>query len=191
MKNTLQSSLAFSHTLLQSVVKPGDNVIDATMGNGHDTLFLAQLVQATGHVSAFDIQASAIESTKQLLADNQIADNNYNLYQMSHSQIKDVLPEDSKITAAIFNLGYLPGGDKSVITHSETSIPAIQQCLQMLERHGLVVVVLYYGHPGGESEKEAIIDFTHSLDQHVYNVLQYQFVNQVQAPPICLAFEKR
>ncbi|GAY72757.1 tRNA (mnm(5)s(2)U34)-methyltransferase [Lentilactobacillus kosonis] len=176
---------------MQSVVNPGDHVIDATMGNGHDTLFLSQLVHTTGHVSAFDIQPTAIKSTAQLLSDNQIFDDNYTLYQVSHSKISEVIPKEHKIKAAIFNLGYLPGGDKTIITHHETSIPAIKQCLNLLETHGLVIVVLYYGHPGGEDEKKAIIDFAQSLDQHEFNVLQYQFINQIQAPPICLAFEKR
>lgn len=189
--NILQSALSFSHTLLSNAVKPGDRVIDATMGNGHDTLFLAQLVGDSGHVDAFDIQKQALTSTNGLLEKNQIAKNTYTLHQASHDTIAKTVPASEPISAAIFNLGYLPGGDKTVITHKDSSLNAIKQCLDLLSPHGLVIVVLYYGHEGGVEEKNAILQFASQLDQHQFNVMTYQFINQVQAPPICLAFEKR
>ncbi|USS90967.1 tRNA (mnm(5)s(2)U34)-methyltransferase [Fructilactobacillus carniphilus] len=183
----LQSALHFSHTLLDQVVKPGDTVIDATAGMGNDTLKLAQLVGSTGHVYSFDIQKAAVTATKAKLAATGYQ--NATVVQLGHEQLDQVVRVPVK--SAIFNLGYLPNGDHHVITHPETTITALEKCLALLEPLGLVIVVCYYGHPGGEAEKDQVLNWAPHLPQWEFNVLQYQFLNQVHQPPFLLAIQKR
>ncbi|MFD1123839.1 class I SAM-dependent methyltransferase [Lentilactobacillus raoultii] len=188
--NRLPNGLTFSHQLLREAVASGDNVIDGTVGNGHDTLLLATLVGAAGQVYGFDIQEPAIQATKRLLTQHKIDPTIVKLYQKSHAEIDTVLPTDTPISAAIFNLGYLPGGSKAIITKPASTLVAIKACLKHLKKFGLVIVVVYYGHPGGLAEKQAILDFCQKLPQKRYSVLNYGFINQVHEPPFVLAIQK-
>ena len=70
MNNIFSNLNLFAHYLVQKVLKPGDWAIDATAGNGKDTLFLAKTVTKSGQVFAFDIQDQALEMTRNLLAVN-------------------------------------------------------------------------------------------------------------------------
>ena len=117
----VQNALELSHKYIKDVVNAGDTVIDATAGNGNDTLFLAQLVGSEGKVYAFDIQEKAVENTKNRLAENGVFWCDVILD--GHQNMKNYV--DTVVKAVMFNFGYLPGGDKSVFTHKETSIPAI------------------------------------------------------------------
>lgn len=185
----LENALTFSHSLLKNTIKDGDLVIDATAGNGHDTLYLANLVGLTGHVLAFDIQQQAIDNTKKLLIENKIE--NTTVIHDGHQHLTKYLKEDDLIKAAIFNLGYLPGADKSIITNGESTLMAIKQILARLAKNGLIVLVVYYGHPGGEKELTTLTDFVVNLEQKKYSVLNYQFINQTNQPPLILAIQKR
>lgn len=114
--------LDFSHQLLKDCIKEGETVVDATCGNGNDTLFLSKLVGKTGQVYAFDIQEQAITQTKQLLEENKQV--NVTLILDSHANMEKYLPETikGKLGGAIFNLGYLPHSDKTIITKGNTTI---------------------------------------------------------------------
>ncbi|MBW1605749.1 class I SAM-dependent methyltransferase [Lactobacillus sp. Sy-1] len=186
----IKPALSYSHTLLKTVVQPGDVVIDATVGNGHDTEFLAQLVGESGHVYGFDIQKIAIDNTTTKLTNAGLL-KPVQLYNYGHERIDQLLPVDQKIQAATFNLGYLPGGNHAQITTATTTIPALKACLTRLSQNGIVTVVLYYGHPGGRQEKNAVLNFVEHLNQRQFTVLKYQFVNQVNEPPILIAIQKR
>ena len=186
----LESALRYSHTLLDQVVQPGDTVIDATVGNGNDTIYLASAVGKSGHVYGFDVQSAGLEAPKtQLLLTGLL--NQTTLIHDGHEHLSNHLPEDTQITAAIFNLGYLPGSDKSVITHAKTTISAVEQCLKILQRGGLVILVSYYGHPGGKDELNHLQTFLTKLPQKEFQVLNYQFMNQQNDPPILFAIQKR
>ncbi|SES63373.1 Putative rRNA methylase [Salinibacillus kushneri] len=187
----LKRVLTYSHELLQQTVKPGDFVIDATAGNGNDTLMLAKLVGDTGHVLSFDIQEKAIENTRELLRKHNM--NNVSLIKDSHSQLEKYLHGKmyGNIDGAVFNLGYLPGSNKSIITKPESTIAAIQQLLPHLKEEKLIVLVVYYGHEGGEKEKEELLQMVKNLDQKRFSVLEYRFMNQQNHPPFLLAIEKR
>lgn len=185
----LMRALEFSHQLLAEIVEVGDIVVDGTMGNGHDTLFLRQLVGETGEVFAFDIQKEALVSTKKRLKEAAISFENVHLILDSHENIQNYLQKPLK--GAIFNLGYLPTGDKNIITKKESTLASLKTLLPLLEKKGRLVLVLYYGHPGGEEEKEAVLDFSSSLNQKEFTVASYQFLNQVHQPPILLVIEKK
>ncbi|MBD7962699.1 class I SAM-dependent methyltransferase [Fictibacillus norfolkensis] len=188
----LEGVLPFARTLLRTFCDEGDIVIDATCGNGNDTLFLSKLVGENGHVYAFDIQEQAIENSKQRLVDHH-ADHNVTFYHASHDELTTQLPSDlhTKITAAIFNLGYLPGSDKSITTTGSSTIGAIEQLLQLLKPEGVIILVIYHGHEEGKREKELVMSYVKQLDQKQAHVLQYEFINQKNDPPFVVAIEKR
>ena len=182
----LLPALRFSHQLLKEIVSEGDHVIDATMGNGNDTLFLAELVGSTGHVYAFDIQEQAVENTRKKLADYT---DRSTLFLAGHETIEEKIASDQPIRAAIFNLGYLPKSDKQIVTLPETTKQAMTAILKRLSVGGRMIVVIYYGHEGGETEKNEVLNFCQNLPQEKFSVLNYQFINQKNKPPILLCVE--
>ncbi|MFC0234319.1 class I SAM-dependent methyltransferase [Vagococcus entomophilus] len=186
----LATALHYSHQLLKEIIQPNDHLIDATVGNGHDTLFLARLVKGSGHIYGFDVQEKAIHHTQEkLLAEN--LDKRVTLFQQGHETLATALPSDIQIKGAIFNLGYLPKSDKTIITQAETTLTAVQAILERLLPTGRIILVVYYGHPGGEQEKQAVLNFVRELPQAHYNVLNYQFINQKNSPPFLLVIEKK
>ena len=181
--------LPFARQLLTNAVTKKDIVIDGTAGNGHDTLFLAQLVGETGKVYAFDIQEEAIEKTKQRLIEHNSL-SQVTLFQKGHEEANHLI-KDEVISGAVFNLGYLPGGDKAIVTKPETTLQAIADIFTMLKKGGIIVLVIYYGHEEGQHEKEAVMNYVSNIDQTEAHVLTYQFINQKNNPPFVVAIEKR
>ena len=143
----------------------GDLAIDATAGNGHDVAFLAEQVGSSGMVYAFDLQKDAIEATRKLLSEKGLE--NVELHQCGHERMDEVLPPEimGQVTAVTFNLGYLPGGDKSVITQTATTRLALRAAMVSLRPGGLLVLVAYRGHPGGPEECDAVRDELSSLTE--------------------------
>ncbi|HLR62707.1 MAG TPA: class I SAM-dependent methyltransferase [Lentibacillus sp.] len=187
----IKGIIHYAHHLMKEAVNQGDTVIDATCGNGHDTLFLSRLVGESGHVFGFDIQEQAIANTKYRLDQNNRT--NTTVIKDSHSNFVHHIPIDklTRLGGAIFNLGYLPGSDKSVITRSETTILAIEGILSHLKQNGIVVLVVYHGHEGGDLEREQLMRYVRLLDQKQYHVLYYGFINQKNDPPFILAIQKK
>lgn len=188
----LERILPFARTLLQKAVSPGDVAVDATLGNGHDTLFLANLVGLNGRVYGFDIQEDALAASKQRLAEHNLIDR-VTFFHKGHEHILESIPpvHYGKITGAIFNLGYLPGGDKSIVTRPKTTISAIEQLLEIMAPEGIIVLVIYHGHPEGAVERDYLLRYVEKLDQNAVHVLQYRFINQKNNPPFIIAIEKR
>ncbi len=183
----LQGILPFAHQLLSGCLKQGDTAIDGTMGNGNDTLLLAQLVGESGHVYAFDIQADALTATQRRLQQADVL-SRVSLIHAGHETMAQHVPQG--VAAAVFNFGYLPRGDHRITTLPETSLLAIQAALHLLKMNGLLVLVLYHGHDMGKVESRAIIDFVMQLPQREYRVLRYEFINQTNCPPFVVAIEK-
>ncbi|MFC7787024.1 MAG: class I SAM-dependent methyltransferase [Bacillota bacterium] len=188
----LDRILPFARELLERAVKPGDITIDATLGNGHDTLFLARLVGENGRVYGFDIQEEAIENTKEQLITHDLA-HRVTLFHQGHETVMNVIPplHHGKVTGAVFNLGYLPGGDKEIVTRPKTTILALNQILEMMAPEGILVLVIYHGHPEGAVERDYLLRYVERLDQNYVHVLRYQFINQLNNPPFIVALEKR
>ncbi|MEK3980837.1 class I SAM-dependent methyltransferase [Psychrobacillus sp. FSL K6-2836] len=183
----LKRVLPFAKQLLMSTVEPGDIVVDATAGNGHDTLFLTELVGEHGHVYAFDVQAEAIyATTKRLEEANKLEITT--LIQDGHENLHLYIQQ--KVSAGIFNLGYLPGSNHEIITTGASTQQAIESLLQLLKVGGIIVLVVYHGHQGGKEEKDSILRYVQSLPQSFVHVLSYQFLNQQNDPPFIIAIEK-
>ncbi len=185
----LMNVLQYAHQLMKNSLQKGELAVDATCGNGNDTLLLAELVGPRGKVLAFDIQEQAIRMTQSRLEKAGL--DNVTLIQRSHEFVDEYVQETEQIGAAIFNLGYLPRSDKKVITNSSSTIPAVEKILNRLKQSGLLVLVVYHGHEGGKEEKDALLEYVTKLDQKAYHVLQYRFINQKNDPPFIIAIEKR
>lgn len=186
----LKTALRFSHDLLEEIVISGDVVVDATMGNGNDTLFLAQLVEKTGHVYSFDVQEQAVINTTKRLKENS-CEEQVTLLLQGHETVGNIIEKTQTIRAAIFNLGYLPKSDKTVTTHEKTTLKALRELLIRLEKKGRIILVIYDGHDEGKTEKTAVLDFVANLPQEQFSVLNYQFINQRNNPPSLICIEKK
>lgn len=158
---------------------PGDVAVDFTMGNGHDTEFLSKTVGETGRVYAFDIQPMALESTnKNLTAAN--CPENYTLILDSHHKVCDYV--HTKIKAGMFNLGYLPGSDKTVTTMRRTTIPAIEAAISLLDRDAILIVAVYPGHAEGEAEGKLVCELLSKLDRKKLCATKIQIINSPTSP---------
>lgn len=172
-----------------SRVKPGDVAIDATAGNGHDTLFLAERVGPAGIVYAFDIQEAALRSTAKRLAAAGMT--NVRLFQNDHAHMPSwIEPQHhGNIAAVMFNLGYLPGGDKTMITRTTSTLAAIDAGLQLLRLGGILTVLAYPGHPGGREEMLAVEALISERSTRLIS-RWYTAGSAVQAPPRLLLAKK-
>lgn len=190
-KSTLLPVLRFAHQLVKERLLLGDVAIDATLGNGHDTLMLAQQVGEEGIVLAFDVQQQAFEKSRILLEKHQ-ALLPVRFIHASHANLQAQWQQQSLKNPKIimFNLGYLPGADKQYTTQVRSSLQALEQSLQILLPHGLLLVTVYPGHPEGALEDVAISQWASELSQKDYQVLRYGFINQVNKPPYLLIIEK-
>lgn len=175
--------LDFAKSIIDQRVTSEDTCIDATLGNGHDSLYLATRAK---QVIAFDIQEDAINSSKALLEENNI--NNVDLIHDGHQNLDQYISDE--VALGIFNLGYLPNGDKSITTKFDSTITAIEKVCKLLKVNGVCIVVVYTGHQGGQEESEKVLEYVTNLNRYQYNVLKYDFINK-KNPPYVIAIEKR
>ena len=163
--------ITYAHNLLLKYLNKDMIIVDATCGNGHDTLFLAKHVK---HVHAIDIQLEAIHQTKALTNDF----TNITFHHKSHEHLNDYI---DTYDGVIFNLGYLPGSDKTITTKHTTTIQAL---VSIHQRHkGFVLIVAYPGHNEGFIEQVAIVSFLDKLDIK-YEVIRLPHITQKEAPII-------
>lgn len=177
-----------AHRLLEDVLKPGDQVIDATCGNGHDTLFLACCVGESGRVLAFDVQEVAIRSAKQLLQANGV-DAKVHFHCESHARLAEHAATGS-IAAVMFNLGYLPGADHAVITHSSETLLALEAAARVLRPGGWLCVVCYPGHEGGDDEAVEVERWMTALTSGGWRVARYGMLGTKRPAPFLLTAVK-
>lgn len=167
---------------IKEQVSPGDLCIDATMGNGNDTLLLSTLCGENGRVLAFDIQEQALANTEEHLR-KAGAPKNYTLLLESHTRLSQYA-EDNSVSCITFNLGYLPGGDHTRATKGDTSIEALSQSLSLLRKGGLISLCIYSGGDSGFEERDAVLDWLAALDSHKYLVIRSEYYNRPNNPPI-------
>lgn len=175
----IENAVTFVHNKLKEILTLEDITIDATMGNGFDTLFLAQ---HSKFVYSFDIQKQALQNTKSLCDDNNIS--NVSLILDGHQNINNYIKKPVK--AVTFNLGYLPGGDKSVKTVLDSTMSALKQSINSLDKKGLIAITVYIGHEGGQAESDALLTYLKTLDKSHFMVLKYEFFNRTNAPYVLL-----
>ncbi|WP_372367742.1 class I SAM-dependent methyltransferase [Candidatus Uabimicrobium sp. HlEnr_7] len=159
------------HLYVKKILCLGGVAVDATVGNGYDTCFLANIVGESGRVFGFDIQPAAITCTKERLKQQGLTKNTV-LFNKSHSLMKEFISKDyhHKLQVIMFNLGYLPGADKKIITKSCTTITAFNEGLKLLAKGGHLIVMVYTGHDGGDKEWQDIQEWFSTLNTSLYNI---------------------
>jgi len=184
---SLRGPVPLSHLLLRQYVRQGDSVIDATCGNGNDTLLLARLTGPAGRVWAFDIQQPALEQTAHLLEEAALSERVV-LVEAGHETVAAHVTEP--VAAAVFNLGYLPGGDRSVVTRPESTLAALGQTLELLQPVGIIAVTIYPGHPGGAAEQAAVEEWSASLSPGTAHVWRMGQLNAAADAPYFILIQK-
>ncbi|MBA0875924.1 hypothetical protein Goshw_025832 [Gossypium schwendimanii] len=199
-----------AHLVWRHVLHKGDIVIDATCGNGYDTVAMLKMVadeSGHGRVYGMDIQTEALENTSSLL-DETVTQKEVlldffstlsslsqkkelvKLFPICHSRMDEVLPENSAVRLVAFNLGYLPGGDKGIITTSKTTLLALEASKKMLILGGLISLVVYVGHPGGREELETVEAFASGLCVDGWICCKFQMLNRPLAPVLVFIFKR-
>jgi len=178
----------FSNLFIASFITENSICLDATIGNGKDLLKIAKKLGKTGKLYGFDIQKSAITKTSELIREHNI-DTEVILINDSHENLDKYIHE--KLDFVIYNLGYLPGGDKSIKTTEKSTIKSIKKALQLLSHGGIILITVYLNHPGGKEEYECVLELLSNLDQKFYNVFHIKFANQINNPPIMFGVEAR
>ncbi|MEI6537722.1 MAG: class I SAM-dependent methyltransferase [Verrucomicrobiaceae bacterium] len=185
----LPTAVRWSHALLAPRLHAGDVVIDATAGNGHDTLFLARHVLPGGKVFAFDLQAAALEKTRTRTEGCE----GVVLIHAGHERMEEFLPRElhGGIRAFMFNLGWLPGSDKACTTRADTTLEALNKAVQWLAEGGMITVVCYPGHEDGNTEADAVEAWAALLPADSFEAQKIAFLNLDGAPPRCVVLRKR
>ncbi len=181
------SAVQWAQSFIAPVLVPGCLAVDATAGNGRDTLFLARGVGPQGRVFAFDIQPEALERTREQLAGAGLLERVV-LLATDHREMAAHVP--GTVNAVMFNLGYLPGGDHRIITQPESTIEALKAALSLLAAGGRVSLVVYTGHPGATEEQKAVEEFTQALSPREYTVVRLSFWNRSAKAPVVILLEK-
>ena len=188
MKSMIKRPTEQAQSWISAALSEGDCAIDATVGNGHDTLFLARCVGDRGRVIGFDVQQVAIDAAQKLLLENQIDAGIVDFHCCSHGLLADHVK--TPVAAVMFNLGYLPGADHSLITTKDETLVALQAAAQLLQSGGLITVVCYPGHPGGDEEMSGVIAWATALDGN-WQVVKYEKIGTLKKAPVLLAIEKK
>lgn len=183
----LRGPVPIARVMIRQFVREGDQAVDATCGNGNDTLLLAELVGDSGRVWAFDIQQLAICQTNHKLTHAALA-NRVELVQAGHETMAEHVPDG--LAAVVFNLGYLPGGDQGIITRPETTMPALEQSLSLLRPGGILAVTIYPGHDGGASERRTVDAWATGLSQKEFHPWRMGQLNVPYDAPYFILIQK-
>ena len=197
-ENLITKTAQWAMEVVSHYVAEGDTVVDGTMGNGHDTAALARLVGPEGRVLAFDVQEQALRNTTELLKEEEVRlglktdalQSRVRLICDSNANLRSYI-DGSKPSAVVFNLGYLPGGDKSVTTTADETLRAVTEALDAVKPGGLVATVMYSGHEQGAAEKEALLAWARELPLKEYHAAYVAMWNQKKNPPELLLITKK
>ena len=188
MAQDFRSARFWAAELMETALYPGARAVDATMGNGHDTLWLCRRVGAAGRVYAFDVQPEAVARTRALLEREGVADRAA-LFCEGHERMATLVPE--KVDAVMFNLGWLPGAPHGVTTRVETTRVAVDAALALLKPEGLLTVCVYPGHAEGARELAALREWAGALEPRRFDALEKRYMNQPGDPPVLIAVKRK
>lgn len=190
MRYDFERITAFTHQILEDYLKSGDVAIDATCGNGNDTLYLSNRVGKTGRVVAIDIQSQSIKNTRILIDEKSEYPDNVIMVQESHHLIDQIIERLhlKKPSVIMFNLGYLPGNKNCVLTQKETTLEALKQSTKMLASGGIISII-FYPHETGIQEWELCKDFLENLTGDL-NSFIFKRLNRNHPPFLVLITKK-
>lgn len=188
MANDFRSARFWARAMVEDALFEGARVVDATMGNGHDTQWLCELAGKTGRVYAFDVQAEAVERTRERLTAAGLQAR-AELFCTGHERMGECVKDP--VDAIVFNLGWLPGAEHGVTTRTDTTLQAVNAALALLKEDGLLTICIYPGHEEGAKEKQALMQWTAALDDRRYDAVLKTYLNQPNDPPCMLAVRKK
>ena len=181
------NAIVAARDYLTPSLRQADCVVDATAGNGHDTMFLCRNTSPECRVWAFDIQAAALQSAKQRACQHGFAER-VRWIQADHAQLGDYI--DIPVDAAVFNLGYLPGHDHALTTNPHSLGRALDCLLKLLKPQGRISIVDYPGHGPGQEEVVFIENFLANFTQKIFVATRLEFINQRNNPAILYTIGK-
>lgn len=183
----MQSARHWARALQEKALSPGGVAVDATMGNGGDTLALCQLAGPEGKVYAFDVQPQALESTRLKLEDAGFAQR-AQLFLTGHENMAALVPPG--VDLIVFNLGWLPGSPHELTTQTQTTLKALSAAFSLLKKGALITLCAYPGHDEGAREMQAVLAWARSLCPDKAQVMVQQYLDQPNAPAL-IAIVKR
>lgn len=170
-----------SHSIIKNNLEKRVVAIDATLGNGYDTDFLYENFEK---VYSFDIQEEACLNYKHK------EKNNVHIVNDSHHKFKEYVLED-KVNCIMYNLGFLPGGNKEITTIAETTMKSIENGLELLDNNGIMTIAVYRGHAEGKNEEHYIMQYVRKLPKNIYGVMLHEYLNRANAAPLLIVIEKK
>ena len=188
LSKDFRSARFWAKELIEEALFEGARAVDATMGNGHDTKWLCELVGESGRVYAFDVQPEAVERTRERLEMAGVLER-ARLFCAGHETIAQRIAEP--VDAIVFNLGWLPGAEHGVTTQTPTTLQAVNAALSILKEDGLMTICIYPGHEEGSRELHALLEWAKALDDRRYDAILKTYVNQPNDPPQMLAIRKK
>lgn len=188
MATDFKSARFWAKEVIEEALFPGARAIDATMGNGYDTLWLCELVGETGKVYAFDIQQEAVAHTAERLEQAGMQER-ASLFGVGHEHMLDTVHEP--VDAVLFNLGWLPGAEHGVTTQTATTLRAVDAALALLKEEAVMTICIYPGHAEGSRELESLLEWAGGLDDKRYDAVLKHYLNQPNDPPQMLAIRKK
>lgn len=188
MANDFRSARFWAAELIERALYPGAVAVDATLGNGHDCLWLCSLVGVEGRVYGFDVQAEAVDRSRERLEGANLAAR-AELILDGHQNMGKYVPAESA-DVVMFNLGWLPGAQHGVTTRTETTLAAVSAALNALKEDGVMTICVYPGHDEGAREREALLDWAQRLDEREYDTMLRCYLNQKNDPPLMIAVKK-
>jgi hypothetical protein len=185
--SAFHSHLELAHQYWEKILQPGDWAIDATSGNGNDTLKLAQILASNGTIIGIDIQEEAIMRTQALLKSKLTSEalTRIHLHCQSHTDFP-IIASSHPIRLVVYNLGYLPKGDKSRTTLTTSTLESIHKALNLVMPGGAISIMCYPGHEEGAKEEKAIIEEVSQLSSHLWSASHHRFINRLASPSLIL-----
>lgn len=183
-----RSARFWAKEMIENAMFDGACAVDATMGNGHDTLWLCELAGEKGRVYAFDVQQEAVERTRQRLEEAGVGERAV-LFCVGHEHMAQKVQQPAD--AIVFNLGWLPGAEHGVTTQTDTTLQAVNAALEVLKEDGLLTICVYPGHEEGTREKHALLQWAAELDDKRYDAMLKTYLNQPNDPPLMIAIRKK
>lgn len=188
MANDFRSARFWAAELIEKALYEGAVAVDATLGNGHDALWLCELVGETGRVYGFDVQREAVERSQQRLVEAGMEERACLILDGHQNMGKYISPASAD--AVMFNLGWLPGAEHAVTTRVETTLQAVDAALEILKEGGVMTICIYPGHDEGAREREALLAWAQQLDEKKYDTMLRCYLNQSKMPPLMLAVKR-
>lgn len=188
MASDFRSARFWAAELIEGALGEGKIAVDATLGNGHDTRWLCELVGEAGRVYGFDVQPEAVERSRARLIEAGVSQR-ARLFCESHARMAEYISPGS-VDAVMFNLGWLPGADHAVTTKVESTLRAVDAALELLREDGLLTICVYPGHEEGAREREALLEWAQNLDARRYDAMLRAYLNQTADPPLLIAVKK-